>query len=114
MNVLLYDLPNPPHHDGQNVLLVRDGDYELQAVREGEGFWLYTFVMKDGKRFYIRMVRPPATVEKVRHEGRWMLRQGINPKRADGRAAIRTSVPGMVPTTSRRKVCGNAGSGYRQ
>ena len=56
--------------------MVRDGDYELQAVRTGKGYWLNMFVMKSGKRFYTRMVRPAATVEDVRRERRWMLRQG--------------------------------------
>jgi hypothetical protein len=58
------------------VLKVRDGDYELQAVREGRGYWLYMFVVKDDRRHYTRMVRPASTIEDVRREGRWMLRQG--------------------------------------
>ena len=40
------------------------------------GYWLYRFVMQDGKTIYICMVRPAATVEDVRRAGRWMLRQG--------------------------------------
>ena len=40
------------------------------------GYWLYLFGMKDGEKMYTRMMRPAATVEDVRREGRWMLRQG--------------------------------------
>ena len=31
MQVLMNELPNLPHRDGQEVLKVRDGDYELTA-----------------------------------------------------------------------------------
>ena len=57
MNVLLNHLPNLPHREGQEVLRVRDGDYELTCSREGKGYWLYMFVMQNGRRFYTRMVR---------------------------------------------------------
>ena len=49
MNVLLNDLPNLPHREGQEVLKVRDGDYELTFSGEGKGYWLYMFVLKGGK-----------------------------------------------------------------
>lgn len=71
----IYDLSNVPHHDRQEVLKVRDGDYELHAVRKGAGYWLHLFVLKGGKKMYIRMERPAATVEDVRREGRWMSQQ---------------------------------------
>ena len=76
MNVLLNELQNLLHCEGQEVLKVRDGDYELTCSREGKGYWLHMFVLKGDKKMYTRMVRPAATVEDVRREGRWMLRQG--------------------------------------
>ena len=72
MNVLFNELPNLPHCEGQEVLKVRDGDYELTCSREGRGNWLYIFVLKGGRK----MVRPAATVEDARRVGRGMLRQG--------------------------------------
>jgi hypothetical protein len=68
MNVLLNELPNLPHHEGQEVLKVRDRDYELTCSREGAGCWLYMFVLNGGKKMYARMVRPAATAEDARRE----------------------------------------------
>jgi len=75
MDILLNDLTNLPHRDGQMVLFVRASNYELEAVREGEGYWLYLFVVKNGRVSYLSMVRPAATVEDVQREGRSMLIQ---------------------------------------
>ena len=76
MRVLDHEIPNPPYEEEQIVLLVRHGKYELEAVREGEAYWLHLFVTSYGQVCYTRMVRPASTVEDVQREVLWMLKQG--------------------------------------
>ena len=74
MQVLLNDLPNLPHHDGQQVLLVRTDRYELEVNVDRGVYWCYLFVLKDGKVSYTRMVRRASGPRQARLVAREMVR----------------------------------------
>lgn len=75
MHVLLNELPNVPHREGQEVLRVHDGAYLLQCEFIDGQYWLHLFVVQKDHVAYTRMVRDAATVDDVRKVGRWMLKQ---------------------------------------
>ena len=67
MQVLLNDLPNLPHHDGQKVLHERTERFELEVNVDRGVYWYYLFALKNGQVSYTRMARLVAR-EMVRTE----------------------------------------------
>jgi hypothetical protein len=74
VQVLLNDLPNLPHHDGRQVLLVQTERFELEVNVDRGVYWCYLFALKNGRVSYTSMVRRASGPRQARLVAREMVR----------------------------------------
>jgi len=77
MQVLVNDLANLPHNNGQKLLDVQRDDFAVEIRCSGRAYRVYAFVHLSGGGVYTRLAAERATVAQARelalrvwHEGR--------------------------------------------
>ena len=74
--VLINDLDNLPHHEGQRVLAVEREDFRVQVIRFGSGYDVQAAVKQPGGGAYTILAAHRATVEGARKLAREVWRRG--------------------------------------
>jgi hypothetical protein len=69
-NVIINELANLPHHDGQIVLHAVRDDFEVQIRYEAwqrDGcYWVHAYVRRDAQRQYTRLAAERSNVQQAR------------------------------------------------
>ena len=76
-HVLLNDLANTPHRDGQDVLLVRTDRFEIQCRCHGDCYGVYVFALRDGEAHWTRQARTVKTAQQARVVAAALYRAGL-------------------------------------
>jgi hypothetical protein len=78
MRVLINDLANVPHNDGQIVLDVRRDDFAVKVEHDRDCYRVYGFVRLQGGGEYTRLAAERPTVQAARDLARRVWREGRN------------------------------------
>jgi hypothetical protein len=78
MPVLINDLLNIPHHEGQTVLHALRDDFEVRVEYERATYYVYGFVRKNGRPHFTQLAAPRRTVRQARELARRVWQEGRN------------------------------------
>ena len=76
-HVVLNDLANVPHRDGQDVLIVRTDTFEIQCRCHGDCYGVYQFALKDGNAEWTRHASTVKTVQRARELAARLYKAGL-------------------------------------